>query len=148
MRWATGFARCSRIRTSSSSAYGVAIATDILQVVLGPLGWVGTDEVLDVMPIDLRTVFVLFELEGMSTVEIAPVLGIPVGTASSRLRRAREEFQATPAWVPNPKEPRRVVIDCCGLWPPEPMRPGIEYTCKVRVAQSETDRLKRAHHTD
>jgi hypothetical protein len=40
---------------------------------------------------------------------------------------ARDEFQATPAWLPDPREPRRVVIDCCGLWRQEPMRPGIEY---------------------
>ena len=29
-------------------AYATAIATDTLQLVLGPLGWVGADEVLDV----------------------------------------------------------------------------------------------------
>lgn len=50
------------------------------------------DEVLDAMPIDLRTVFVLFELEEMSMAEIAVVLAIPSGTVASRLRRAREEF--------------------------------------------------------
>jgi RNA polymerase sigma-70 factor (ECF subfamily) len=53
------------------------------------------DEVLDAMPLDLRTVFVLFELEGLATDEIAELVGIPVGTAASRLRRGREEFQAT-----------------------------------------------------
>jgi RNA polymerase sigma-70 factor (ECF subfamily) len=51
------------------------------------------DAVLDAMPFDLRTVFVLFEIEGMSTHEIAPLLGLPRGTVSSRLRRAREEFK-------------------------------------------------------
>jgi hypothetical protein len=30
-------------------AYVVAIATDLLQLVLGPLGWAGADEVLDVV---------------------------------------------------------------------------------------------------
>jgi hypothetical protein len=40
---------------------------------------------------------------------------------------ARDEFQATPAWLSDPREPGRVVIDCCGLWRREPMRPGIEY---------------------
>jgi len=52
------------------------------------------DLVLDSMPMDLRSVFVLFELEGMSTHEIAVFVGIPAGTAASRLRRAREHFQA------------------------------------------------------
>lgn len=50
------------------------------------------DEVLAAMPEDLREVFVLFELEELSTPEIATLLDIPTGTAASRLRRAREEF--------------------------------------------------------
>jgi RNA polymerase sigma-70 factor (ECF subfamily) len=50
------------------------------------------DEVVSRMPMDLRTVFVLFELEGLGTQEIASLLDIPKGTAASRLRRAREHF--------------------------------------------------------
>ena len=50
------------------------------------------DEVLAAMPLDLRTVFVLFELEEMATQDIATLLEIPTGTVASRLRRAREEF--------------------------------------------------------
>jgi RNA polymerase sigma-70 factor (ECF subfamily) len=52
------------------------------------------DRVLDAMPLDVRAVFVLFELEQMTTNEIATVLSIPPGTVSSRLRRGREEFAA------------------------------------------------------
>jgi RNA polymerase sigma-70 factor, ECF subfamily len=52
------------------------------------------DELLAAMPMDLRTVFVLFELEGLPTIEIALLLDIPAGTAASRLRRAREHFEA------------------------------------------------------
>ncbi len=52
------------------------------------------DLVLDGMPAELRTVFVLFELEGLPVREIAELEDIPLGTASSRLRRAREEFSA------------------------------------------------------
>jgi len=51
------------------------------------------ERVLEEMSEDLRSVFVLFELEGLTSLEIADLLHIPVGTASSRLRRAREEFQ-------------------------------------------------------
>lgn len=51
------------------------------------------DQLLDEMPEDLRVVFVLFELEELSTPEIAEVCAIPVGTAASRLRRAREDFE-------------------------------------------------------
>jgi RNA polymerase sigma-70 factor (ECF subfamily) len=43
------------------------------------------------------TVFVLFELEDNSTQEIADILGIPLGTVASRLRRAREQFRAAAA---------------------------------------------------
>ena len=42
----------------------------------------------------LRAVFVMYELEGMTTQEIAEVLEIPMGTAASRLRLAREDFRA------------------------------------------------------
>jgi len=51
------------------------------------------DRLLDEMPEDLRVVFVLFELEELSTKEIAELCEIPVGTAASRLRRARDDFE-------------------------------------------------------
>ena len=51
------------------------------------------DAVLGEMPFELRTVFVLFEVEELSTAEIADLLQVPPGTVASRLRRAREEFQ-------------------------------------------------------
>jgi RNA polymerase sigma-70 factor (ECF subfamily) len=52
------------------------------------------DEILDTLPMDLRSVLVLFEFEQMSKAEVSALLEIPVGTAVSRLRRAREEFKA------------------------------------------------------
>lgn len=52
------------------------------------------DEVLKELPLDVRAVFVLFELEEMTLSEIATLLGIPPGTAASRLRRGRELFQS------------------------------------------------------
>lgn len=51
------------------------------------------DRLLDEMPEDLRVVFVLFELEELSTPQIAELCEIPIGTAASRLRRAREDFE-------------------------------------------------------
>ncbi|WP_394829409.1 RNA polymerase sigma factor [Pendulispora albinea] len=50
------------------------------------------DDVLAAMPMDLRTVFVLYELEELTMAEIAASLDIPPGTVASRLRRARELF--------------------------------------------------------
>jgi RNA polymerase sigma-70 factor, ECF subfamily len=55
------------------------------------------DVVLDSMSPDLRTAFVLFELEGFTVHEVAELLAVPTGTAASRLRRARESFQSTVA---------------------------------------------------
>lgn len=51
------------------------------------------DEVLDQLPTELRTVFVLFELQEVPMAQIASMLEIPLGTVSSRLRRAREAFE-------------------------------------------------------
>ena len=45
------------------------------------------------LPEKLRLPFLLFEIEGCTKPEIAEVLGIAVGTAASRIRRAREVFQ-------------------------------------------------------
>jgi len=52
------------------------------------------DRILDGLSEDLRAVFLLYELEGQTMAEIASILGTPMGTVASRLRRAREEFQA------------------------------------------------------
>jgi RNA polymerase sigma-70 factor (ECF subfamily) len=58
------------------------------------------DRILQSLPFDLRTVLVLFEFEGLSIDEIAETVGIPRGTAASRLRRAREEFtDAVSRWL-------------------------------------------------
>ncbi len=59
------------------------------------------DEVLESMDLDTRSVFVLYELEQMTTLEIASLLEIPQGTAQSRLRRAREEFQSKVTMMKN-----------------------------------------------
>ena len=52
------------------------------------------DHLLEHVERDARTVFVLFEIEGFTVPEIADLLELPLGTAASRLRRAREQFQA------------------------------------------------------
>ncbi len=51
------------------------------------------DSLIARMDDDHRAVFVLSEFDDFTTPEIAGLLGIPVGTAASRLRRAREKFR-------------------------------------------------------
>ena len=51
------------------------------------------------MPFEKRECFVLYELEGQSTKQVAALLGIPEGTVSSRLSSARDAFRAV--WSAN-----------------------------------------------
>lgn len=52
------------------------------------------DALLEEMPLELRVVFALYEIEQLSSAEIAEIVGVPVGTVASRLRRARDDFAA------------------------------------------------------
>jgi RNA polymerase sigma-70 factor (ECF subfamily) len=52
------------------------------------------DLVLSKVDPDLVEVFVLYELEGLTSPEIAELLRIPLGSVASRLRRAREQFRS------------------------------------------------------
>lgn len=51
------------------------------------------DELLALLPDDLRRVLVLAEVEQLEVPEIARLESIPTGTAASRLRRARAKFR-------------------------------------------------------
>lgn len=65
------------------------------------------DRVLSELSIELRSVFVLYELEGLSAPEIAELCELPLGTVSSRLRRARERFRElirSQVWMSPPFE--------------------------------------------
>ncbi len=50
-------------------------------------------QILDAMPDEFRSAFVLFEMEQLSIAEIATTLELPVGTVSSRIFRARRFFE-------------------------------------------------------
>jgi RNA polymerase sigma-70 factor (ECF subfamily) len=49
---------------------------------------------LESVDLDRRAVFVLHEIDGVAIPEVADALTIPVNTAYSRLRLARQEFHA------------------------------------------------------
>ena len=49
---------------------------------------------LEALDFDRRAIFILHEIDGVSTPEAARALGIPTNTAYSRLRLAREDFAA------------------------------------------------------
>ena len=51
------------------------------------------DRVLGKMNPELAETFVLYEIEGLSSPEIAALLEIPLGSVASRLRRGREQFR-------------------------------------------------------
>ncbi len=57
------------------------------------------DLVLSKVDADLVEVFVLYELEGLTSPEIAELLQIPLGSVASRLRRAREQFRSAAARI-------------------------------------------------
>ena len=48
---------------------------------------------LDQLPVLYREVLLLYEVEEMSYQEISAALGIPIGTAMSRLSRARRALR-------------------------------------------------------
>lgn len=52
------------------------------------------DRALSKLLPELAEVFVLYEIEGLSSPELAALLEIPLGSVASRLRRAREQFRA------------------------------------------------------
>jgi RNA polymerase sigma-70 factor (ECF subfamily) len=63
------------------------------------------DQLLEQLPLELRAVLVLFEMEQMSRTEIAEALDLPPGTVASRLNRARalfdEQLAASRLCAPN-----------------------------------------------
>jgi RNA polymerase sigma-70 factor (ECF subfamily) len=51
------------------------------------------ERVLDAMDLEKRAVFVMFEIDELSSETIAGILGVPVGTVWSRLSAARKQFE-------------------------------------------------------
>jgi RNA polymerase sigma-70 factor (ECF subfamily) len=66
------------------------------------------DRAIDELAEDVRPVFVLFELEGLTMSEIAECLDLPAGTVASRLRRARDSFRSIVSALQQPPGGRHV----------------------------------------
>ena len=65
---------------------------------------------LESIDVERRAVFILFELDECPMQEIASSLGIPTNTADSRLRLAREEFQAAAHRIAAQRASRRTPV--------------------------------------
>lgn len=86
------------------------------------------ERLLTQMPAELAAVFVMSEAEGLSATEVSRIVGVPVGTVASRLRRARcfvqqrvRRARSPSAPVPvleSPREPRS--RDHLALYPDQP----------------------------
>jgi RNA polymerase sigma-70 factor (ECF subfamily) len=95
-RFASDYRRLVRHRVEvfeEPSGASAALPTDDV-VAAGELR-VLIAKALDSIDLVRRGVFILHELDGRPMSEIAEALGIPLNTAYSRLRVAREEFTAT-----------------------------------------------------
>jgi RNA polymerase sigma-70 factor, ECF subfamily len=91
--------RVRRVRETPAEAADLDVVSDSRtpeQLLIRKRNRARLDVALATLPLEQRVVFVLFELEGLTLPEIADSLAVPLGTATSRLRRARERFEA---WV-------------------------------------------------
>lgn len=57
-------------------------------------------DAISAMPEDLRSVVMLFYMQGLDTKAVSETLGIPVGTVKSRLSRAREQLRRSIGYSP------------------------------------------------
>jgi RNA polymerase sigma-70 factor, ECF subfamily len=101
-RVASGFRRATRRRREVNDAELDELATSELD----PEAYAEKQRlrqvlqrVLNELPLELRAVFVLYELEELTMAEIAATLALPPGTVASRLRRSREQFEALASGV-------------------------------------------------
>jgi RNA polymerase sigma-70 factor (ECF subfamily) len=86
---------------------------------------------LDALPPDERDVVRLAHVEGLSHVEVAERLGVPVGTVKSRMHRAHRRLAAALSHLmPEPRSPS----------PPGPARPANRASRSAVQAGEEPDR--------
>jgi len=83
--------RASRRRRATATLAGSEKPTAMTNFILDRMA-IAT--ALIALPHELRTVFILRDVEGYSHAEIAALLGIRTGTAEVRLHRARRKLRA------------------------------------------------------
>jgi len=71
------------------------------------------EKALTELPVRLREILVLRELEGLSYKEIADIMGVPTGTVMSTLSRARQQFRRALEHLRNNFANDRVSITEC-----------------------------------
>jgi hypothetical protein len=86
--------------------YGVAVATDLAQLLLGPLGWAGADEILDLVAMILTSRIIGFHVLLLPTfvIELLPITDmLPTWTGCVALVIAlRKRQQAARPAPPDP----------------------------------------------
>jgi hypothetical protein len=94
------------------AAFAVAIAADLIQLLLGPLGWVFLDQALDVVAMVLTIALIGFHPLLLPTflLELLPGVDLlPTWTASVALVVALKVKQARTAGAPSISMPPRVI---------------------------------------
>lgn len=95
-------------------AFATAIACDAMQMLLGPAGWFGLDEAVDVMAMSLLTLLIGFHPLFLPTflVEFFPVADmLPTWTACVAVVVSLRRKQRTSGRAPSPQPPPPGVID-------------------------------------
>lgn len=97
LRVGRDFMRSARFRrevpTDDFSAIEQASPDDSAESLRGKRQLALAVRLLDALPAEQREVFVLHELEQLTGSEIAELMGTPVNTVRSRLKRARDSFR-------------------------------------------------------
>jgi len=83
-----------RLEVPADGAEPVDLAPGAVELLLERERAVLAQQALQSIELDRRAVFILHELDGATLPEIAAALELPLGTATSRLRLAREDFQS------------------------------------------------------
>ena len=83
----------ARVRRNRSAAAAIGHRAPTLEA-LDPAGQAREvlDALLEQMPLELRVVFVLREIEQFASIEIAEIVGIPLATVTTRLGEAQEDL--------------------------------------------------------